>query len=578
MSGFLQDNNETSLLGDTGNNLPLTHAPSRSIFCRLSLSSVIIIAYALLLLVIGGGPQWALTLHEVRVAQPAREMLHDGHWILPSFAGKPRLVKPPTTSWVVASILHLTGRTDEWIVRLPANLMGVGLALLTGCLTARWLGEFAGCIAGLIQITTYYILLQARLAEADIFLAAMVGLAMVCFAWGVVPNSDGHVSTSRWLSILFYVAAAWAFLFKGPIGPAFIFLGCTVYLILQRDRRGLGFLCNAPGLAAFFLIALPWPIAAYLEYPPILEIWKHEIFGRAAGELGRSDSFFSYFWNIPMMLMPWTPLVIVGIIAGWRLGWWRKPIGRFLAAWFLAGMLVILLCAWKHKHYAIPILPPLTIPAAGCVLLWISRTPPPNGRCRHGLIAAGFLIACVATVTVILCLNPAGTRSMALLGIPLACGGLAVIGFDHCRRPVAILVSLFATAAVLILGVERFVLPHYDLYRPSAELGQRIARDIPRDQTIYLLSMGEAQISYYIPFPMFRIDNLANIPEEVATIPSQTLYVVGPRYAIDALGPFGQLEILDRANGLRRRETERDRITFARLIRSSVRSPPVSLK
>ena len=238
------------------------------------------------------------------------------------------------------------------------------------------------------------------------------------------------------------------FSFQGTHRPRLHLLGCLVYVILQRDRSGLRFLCNPPGLFAFCLVALPWPIAAYLKYPPILDIWKSEILQHASGEMGRSESFLSYFWNIPFMLLPWTPLVIVGVIAGWRRGWWRKPISRFLGAWFLAGMLVISLCAWKHKHYAIPILPPLAIPAAAGLLLWIARAPHPAGRCRHGLAAASFLAVCVTVVTVILCLIPPGNRSVVLLSIPLGIGGLAIIYFDHCHRPTAVIASLFATVAV----------------------------------------------------------------------------------------------------------------------------------
>lgn len=524
---------------------------------------LLLLGCGILLLTVGGDPHRALTRHEVRAAQPAREMLAGESWIIPTFAGELRVVKPPTTSWAIAAATWLTRSREEWAVRLPANLGGIVIVLLVSALAARWFGGLTPWMVGLMQLTMYYVLLQARLAEADILLAATVCLAMTSFAFGVVPSADGRVCQSRWFPLLFHAAAAGSFLFKGPIGPAFVFGGCIVYLLWQRDRRGLRFLLNPVGIALFFLVVLPWPIAAYRSYAPILEVWKSELLGRAIGEMGRSDSVFSYSWNIPFLLLPWTPAVLVGVIAGWRRGWWQRPMGRFLGAWFLAGLVVISLCAWKHKHYAIPILPPLTLAGASGLLLWANRPRRPS-RHRLALAVSSWSAVCGLAAGLILYFEPNGAHAMALLGLPLCLGGLAVLYFDERSRPLPQLSALFTTVFVMILGVQFVVLPHYDSYRSSAELGRRASRSLPKNEPVFLLALGEAQIAYYLPLPLQRIDRRTNIVQELSTATNSVRYAVAPRLVADDLRAVGTVEILDQTDQLRRRETEAHRLTLVR--------------
>ncbi len=145
--------------------LPLATAPG-----RLSFRSLLIVCLfgAALLLPALGGDLRVLTLHEVFAAQTAREMLQRGDWIIPHFAGVPRLNKPAGMYWLIAGCMAIFNSQAEWVARLPAALSGIALAVIIARLTARWFGDFAGLIAGLMQASIGYVLLQARLAEADL--------------------------------------------------------------------------------------------------------------------------------------------------------------------------------------------------------------------------------------------------------------------------------------------------------------------------------------------------------------------------------------------------------------------------
>ena len=129
---------------------------------------LVISVYGLSLLFMNLGSGRVLTRHEVFTAQPAREMLHGGNLIVPSFLGKPRTKKPPTMSWLIAASMALFRSQAEWVARLPSVLAAILTALLIGSLAAQWFDELTGLLAGLMQCAVVYVFMQARLAEADI--------------------------------------------------------------------------------------------------------------------------------------------------------------------------------------------------------------------------------------------------------------------------------------------------------------------------------------------------------------------------------------------------------------------------
>ena len=62
---------------------------------------------------------------EQRAAAEAIDTIDHNHWLVAQIQGRPRLEKPPLPRWSIAALMKLTGRRDEWIVRLPGALSGV---------------------------------------------------------------------------------------------------------------------------------------------------------------------------------------------------------------------------------------------------------------------------------------------------------------------------------------------------------------------------------------------------------------------------------------------------------------------
>lgn len=145
-----------------------------------------------------------LTHHEVYVAQTAREMWQNGNWLLPTYFGAPRYQKPPLAYWQTLASYHLFGVANDWTARLPAALTGITLALLVATVCGKRYGARTGWMAGFVQATSVYFLIQARLAEADITVAFAVAAALFCYAafvdrvrgWHSLEMSDSAAQES----------------------------------------------------------------------------------------------------------------------------------------------------------------------------------------------------------------------------------------------------------------------------------------------------------------------------------------------------------------------------------------------
>ena len=130
---------------------------------------------------IGLGSSGRLTYHEAFVAQAAREMIARGAVLVPTIDGQPWVEKPPLAFWLVALAGKMAGEVTEFVARTPSAIAATLLTLGVAVFTARRFGRDVGWLAGLVQASTFWLVVRGRLAEADILLACLVTWTMVAF-------------------------------------------------------------------------------------------------------------------------------------------------------------------------------------------------------------------------------------------------------------------------------------------------------------------------------------------------------------------------------------------------------------
>ncbi|HEV8290796.1 MAG TPA: glycosyltransferase family 39 protein [Tepidisphaeraceae bacterium] len=439
-----------------------------------------------------------LTRHEVLAAYPAKEMLLYGHWIIPMYAGIPRTAKPPGMNWLLAGLMKISGSESEFILRLPSALSGVATALMIASFAARHYGRRIAIVSALIVLTSVYVLVQARLAESDMLLVALVTAAMLIFASGPVVTAENASTSSikfrdqlfAWQPINFYIVTGLTFLLKGGVGCAFILSGTIIYAAIQRDRRAAWFLLNPIGIVLFLALIAVWPVLAYLKYPAIVDSWRFEQVGRLTGERG-SNPFYFYFYSIPGSLLPWTPLMLVPAWMGLKHHLYRRPINRFFLCWFIPGVILLSLSSFKHQHYAFPLLPPAAILAAVGLLQLI----------------------------------------------------------EHQRRFIAQAATIFAIAWIIPVLIQIVVIPKVDDYKLDADLARSANNIVPTGQTIFIIDpqpQVEPHSAWYLRQPIRRFrdvsDFLGNVPAEAG----QSVYVITNTPQSNTMAQHGAVEILER--------------------------------
>ncbi len=464
------------------------------------------------MLVFGGSLLFALAssgkafnYHEARYAQGAREMLEGGSWLVPTIGKRPRLQKPPVVYWSMAAVMAVFGSEAEWPARLPSVLASLAVALLLADLGARRFGRAFGLLVGLVQVSSVYVLVSGQLADPDMLLGAAVTLGMWSFASAVLDEGGPR---RRRCALTFWTAAGIAFLIKGPIGP--VLLVPAAFLFAIAARRPAGWLFLDPfGLACFALLVLPWPLAAYLSHPGIVDAWGEENMARFRGDLGSLSPLF-YLYTAPWMALPWMPFAIAGAVSLWR----ERPrdaVLGLLLAWLCVGLAILSLSAGKHDRYLVPVLPPLAFFAA------------------RGLLDVAPRVAKRAW-------------------------------------PPAVLAAALALEWAAAFVTQRVVAARFDAYGPHRALAQRLNGEIAPGARLFVVAVPNnvrTQILYYIRHSTEIVEEPQAL-EQLLPKGSEA-WIVAPDSARRALGRLGTAEVVDRSERLLAHQRDPDRLTLLRL-------------
>ena len=320
---------------------------------------------------------------EQRASAEAIDTIDHNHWLVAQIQGRPRLEKPPLPRWTIASLMTLTGRRDEWMVRLPNAISALGIVALVYALGKRMGGRSVGLASGLAITSMGFFISELRQAGNDGPLAFFTTLAFYA-AWRRLyaePDADPSHSSeltpgSRGWNLLFYGAMGCGFLCKGPIVLVVVAVTLVPYFLCTKTfKRGAGLLWDGRGLALFILLALSWPVPVLWSDPNAGRVWLLEM-GQKAGTAGishhRLRAPLAADW--PWMTLPWAILASLAVLLPFLKR--VKPVGSALwfPWWWAVGNLVMF-CFWSvaKPNYFLPCLPGAAL-LAGIEWVRLTRT------------------------------------------------------------------------------------------------------------------------------------------------------------------------------------------------------------
>jgi len=324
---------------------------------------IAVVGAATLLPFLGQGH--AVSSHEIRHAEIAREMAQSGNFLIPTLLGHPYRDKPPVLSAAIAILFRSNGEPSIALARLPCALAAVAGAILLyglGCtLTERRAALLAAL--GVLGVQGYQDM--ARTARPDMIFTLAILTAALASIRALEP------SRTRRAALGFAVAGAActvASLLKGPLAWAF----CALFPYLAWLRAtGLRF----PGIRDWLAFAAGITAAAAIWVIPVLLLDRGVYLASFLTQPDLTtwhlvDTFRRIHW--PWMyglvsLLPLTLFLPVVVVDARKRG-----LGAPLAI-ALAMLVVLSLIPKKRMHYQLPVYPFLALGVADAVVRFTGR-------------------------------------------------------------------------------------------------------------------------------------------------------------------------------------------------------------
>ena len=386
---------------------------------------------------------------EARRVLPGRTMIQTGDWIVPRSAGRIYNRKPPMVNWAAAAAIKITGRMDEWTVRLPSVLGILALAMCVLGLGKAFLGVEGAFFAAIVCLTNIGFIEKGRLIEIEALYISLSGIALMLwlhFWWREMP-------AAAWLTSLPVLGLG--FLTKGPV-HVWYFYAIVIAILLAEARaaladgsrqdhrrplwRSLLHWSHLLGLALFFASFLPWALTNAARNPQKDSgaVWSEQITHRLG--FGEFD-LTSWLLQIPQSLvnfLPWALLLPLAwktdIVARWdsmgRRGVWTRALRNGLVIAFL----VIAVLPSSRPRFMLP----LNVAGAMLLAMLVAQAISDGYQARVVTIARATarimwlaLAVNLAAATVITFVRPPTTSAFVMQLIVLIIGALLLWRATH---------------------------------------------------------------------------------------------------------------------------------------------------
>ena len=197
---------------------------------------------------LGKAPLWIYD--EARNAECAREMYDRGDWIVPTFNGALRTLKPPLHYYCMFGGFKIFG-VNEWGARFFSAVFGVLTILITWFFIKKYSSTRHALVTCLVLLTSTHFLFEFRMSVPDPYLI-FLNTASIFTAYGFFKEKKIY-----WL-LFAAITMGLGTLAKGPVAIALP--GGAVFIWLIWEKRIKEILNWKILVAAIVMlaVAVPW--------------------------------------------------------------------------------------------------------------------------------------------------------------------------------------------------------------------------------------------------------------------------------------------------------------------------------
>lgn len=306
-------------------------------------------------------------------AEAVREMLENWDFIHISFNYEPRYNKPPLMYWLMAFSALIFG-LNEWALRLPVVLTGLGSVFLTYKIGALLDSKKLGIIAAIVMMYSFQFVINTRIANPTVPLTYFFTLTLYWLVKAIQLKSKNYLIGA-------YLALGLTLLMKGF--PYFIIIMAIVgaYVLLQAlDEKGLNWkklLWPFPwyGMGLSLLIGMSWILYMFITAgDDFYQVYMDETVRRAFDEdkkVFQWKDLYYYLDAISWGFVPYSLTFFFGLIyliaTQFKLIRQNKVL-QIALAWILVMYVIFTVARGKIPTYFIQAHPALSLFTAYFIL------------------------------------------------------------------------------------------------------------------------------------------------------------------------------------------------------------------
>ena len=415
----------------------------------------------------------------------AKDMVRNGHWLVPYLLGTPYVAKPPVLPWLISAGYLLVGTPSLWVTRAPVALAGLLNVLVTFFFAKRLFNKRVGFLAAVILATSLFYIRRTRMAEEDIILALFINLSLFTFFLAY------YYQAGKRYYLMFYLFVSLACLTKGVSGLIFPFLAIIPYLLLRKDLRAIGKMELLAVAVIFASLTLSWYIYAYhqIGLSGAHKIFMKDIWYKFLPQ-EPSRPFYQYIAQLFGHFFPWSVfLPAMAVYVGTKKGKVERERSLFLLCWVLTNLLFFSLLGAKRNEYILPLYPALAILTAQ---VWDRfLVDKKDGLLKKMTLLGIFIFSFLAIGAGLfgpifsLIAYPEDLLWNSLLGLLFVLGGLTILIFAKRRQYIV----FFPVTVILMMGfIFTFtvhVVPTYLRHTTPNEFCAKVATNVgPADELI----------------------------------------------------------------------------------------------
>jgi 4-amino-4-deoxy-L-arabinose transferase-like glycosyltransferase len=462
---------------------------------------------------LGGNSLW--DGNEGFYAEPAREVVESGNFLIPTYNYEPRFKKPPLATWIIASSYYTLG-VSEFSERLPMAIAAILIIWITYSLGKLIKDESLGITSALILATMLKFMVYSRQYAGDIFLTLFFCLSILYFARAMLEVKGKYYSYYKFMA---YISMGLGMLDKGIVAIVVPMTIVGLFILLVRRWDLIKLLFSPTGYLLTGVIGASWYTMMYWKYGwefIQVNIINETVKRYVTDELG-GRAIYYYVGVYFSETLPWSIFIIPAII--YWIKYWQKEKASISAKeelkpflpiltliWFIFVFIFYSLAVGKRAVYLVGLYPAAAI-LIGHYFQLKAFDKDKLIKNTHIVLSIILLIASFLGAIIIFLAYQKLEISSVLIYLAITSLILITLSLfiSLLKKRLDLQLPLITTFSFLLILSITLVMPKIEYYRPIPYFAEVIRLESSKTDDVGTFSIDTPSLMFYTRRPIFQL-------------------------------------------------------------------------